>query len=283
MPALYRYSTLRDEQTGKKRTFWVGGVLSNTPMRELISQHKKYWSDYIKETRHDEIWDGEKGLKIPALDVYIADVWPAKLLDEQVPSDNDFVESRKTDLILLDKTEYEESVTKMITRYMELVTNLLNGFNEKDRPAAAKAVLDRPIIDGALNRKGINTYRDLLKGNFDIDRVMRIERKDDLYSIGYAMEDFSIRTINQLLTVGKYDTLDKLIHSLSHTVKSLQKVSQDTKESLLHHLDDASKALGSNNTSFPYDEVMNNLYGFIDQIKTIESTLGKDQVALLRP
>jgi hypothetical protein len=57
----------------------------------------------------------EKGVKIPALDVYIADVWPAKLKDDPVPSDNDFVASRKTDLILLDKTEYEESVSKMIT------------------------------------------------------------------------------------------------------------------------------------------------------------------------
>ena len=53
-----------------------------------------------------------------------------------------------------------------------------------------------------------------MKGNFDIDRVMRIERKDDLYSMGYAMEDFSARTMNQLLELGKHDTLDKLIRSL---------------------------------------------------------------------
>jgi hypothetical protein len=54
------------------------------------------------------LWDGvnkEKDInKIPALDVYISDLWPAKLTDYPVASDNDFVASRKTDLILLDKT-----------------------------------------------------------------------------------------------------------------------------------------------------------------------------------
>ena len=68
----------------------------------------------------------------------------------------------------------------------------------------------------------MKTYRDLLKGNFDIDRVMRIERKDDLYSVGYAMEDFSARTMNQLLELGKHDTLDKLIRSLRQVVDNLQ-------------------------------------------------------------
>ena len=52
LPDLYRYTTLQDEspknKEGKKmRTYWDGGVSSNTPLRELISQHKKYWDKYI--------------------------------------------------------------------------------------------------------------------------------------------------------------------------------------------------------------------------------------------
>ena len=39
-------------------------------------------------------------------------------------------------------------------------------------------------------QKVLKKYRDLLKGNFDINRVMRIERKDDLYTMGYSMADF---------------------------------------------------------------------------------------------
>ena len=225
MPDLYRHVALEDKQSGKKRTFWDGGVLSNTPLRELISKHKEYWENEITEER---LWsvtkekNRENGVKIPALDVYIADVWPAKLKDDPVPSDNDFVASRKTDLILLDKTEYEESVTKMITQYMHLTEELISALKDTDKADRIKSILGKYIIDSTLNTKNVKTYCDLLKGNFDIDRVMRIERKDDLYSVGYAMEDFSARTMNQLLELGKHDTLDKLIRSLRQVVDNLQ-------------------------------------------------------------
>src|SRR5215213_10936349 len=196
MPDLYGFSRLQDEQTGKKRTFWDGGVLSNTPLRELIGQHKKYWTEHIEKVGQ-KIWDGEKGIRIPDLDVYIVDVWPAKLSDDPVPSDNDFVASRKTDLILLDKTEYEESVSKMITQYMHLTEKLLSSLNGTDKSNKIEDILNEPIIDSTLNTKDKKRYRDLLKGNFDINKVMRIERKDDLYRMGYAMEDFSARSMNQ--------------------------------------------------------------------------------------
>jgi|SRR5215211_1978751 len=308
MPDLYRFSTLRDEQNEKKRTFWDGGVLSNTPLRELIGQHKKYWSEYIEE-KHKIIWDGESGVKIPALDVYIIDVWPARLSDDPVPSDNDFVASRKTDLILLDKTEYEESVTKMITHYMNLVERLLSSVNVKDKPNIKERILDETIIDNTLNRKGINTYRDLLKGNFDINRIMRIERKDDLYTMGYAMEDFSARSMNQLLELGKYDALEKLIRSLLHIIDNLgnkptlaeedeeeedkktrrvgeeeEEVSPETKSSLREHLEKARELLQSKE-NYPYQEVMNHLYGFADEVNRRESNrqLSHGRANLLRP
>lgn len=301
LPDLYRFSALPDEKTGKKRTFWDGGILSNTPLRELIVQHKKYWGDNI-EDRHEKIWDGENGLKIPDLDVYIVDVWPAKLLDDPVPSDNDFVASRKTDLILLDKTEYEESVTKMITHYMKLVETLLSrSMNDKGKPNAKKEVLEKTIIDETLNRKGIHTYRDLLKGNFDINRIMRIERKDDLYTMGYALADFSARSMDQLLELGKYDALDKLVHSLLHTIDNLDKatlseveeredkdedknVSSDTKNSLREHLEKARELLQSKE-NYSYDEVINHLYVFVDEVNRRESNhqLSRSRANLLRP
>jgi NTE family protein len=294
MPDLYRYSTLEDEskvheKREKKRTYWDGGVSSNTPLRELISHHKKYWGDHIG---HEELWDGEKGVKIPALDVYIADVWPAKITDYPVPSDNDFVISRKSNLLLMDKTEYEESVTKLITQYMHLVERLLKNLNDKDK-SAIKNVLDEPIIDNAFKMKGIKTYRDLLKGNFDIDRVMRIERKDDTYAVGLAMADFSAHTVRRLLAFGKYDTLDKLISTLSLTLQNsddegLKKVSSETKNRLRDHLYKAREALGSKaNDYYSYDEVMKHLYDFVDEVNMMETKFGNDIeygiVDLLRP
>jgi len=285
LPDLYRYTTLEDESSvadkkgEKKRTYWDGGVSSNTPLRELISKHKEHWSDYIG---NEQIWDGEKGLKIPSLDVYIADVWPAKITDYPVPSDNDFVISRKSNLLLMDKTEYEESVTKLITQYMQLVEKLIKKLNDKDKSAPKEEILDEPIISNALNRKGKRTYRDLLKGNFDIDRVMRIERKDDTYAVGLSLADFSAHTIKQLMAFGKYAALDKLINTLSSTLQNLEddglkKVPSDIRKSIHDHLKDAREALGGEvNDYYSYDEVMKHLNNFVDEVNMMETRFGKD-------
>jgi hypothetical protein len=298
MPDLYRYAALQDEKSGKKRTFWDGGVLSNTPLRELIDKHKEYWKKEIGEPR---LWSGtdkekkEKKVKIPALNVYIADVWPAKLSDDPVPSDNDFIASRKTDLLLLDKTEYEESVSKMITQYMHLTEKLLSVLNDTGNPDKAQNILDEPIIDSTLNTKNKKTYRDLLRGNFEINRIMRIERKDDLYRMGYAMEDFSASSMNLLLELGKHDALDKLIRTLNHTIdnlheiifdddKTLPHVSDKTKNSLHKHLEKAKELFDRKENDY-YREIMNHIYDFIDEVDKMESEgqLSQNKANLLRP
>ena len=270
-----------------KRTFWDGGVLSNTPLRELIDQHKKYWKNKIGDK---QLWDGimEENvgkIKIPALDVYIIDVWPSKLLDDPVPSDNDFVASRKTDLILLDKTEYEESVSRMITQYIRITEELLKSLNEIDKSNKIKEILDTSIIDNTLNAKGIKKYRDLLKGNFDINRVMRIERKDDLYTMGYSMADFSAQSMNQLLELGKRDALDNLIHSLYHTIENLDElIDEITKNILSKHLEKAKESLQKKENDF-YQEVMNHLYEFVNEVNKMEldNKLSEQDANLFRP
>ena len=182
----------------------------------------------------------------------------------------------------MDKTEYEESVTKMITQYMHLVEKLIKKLNDKDKSDTKEVLDDQPIISNALNRKGIKTYRDMLKGNFDIDRVMRIERKDDTYAVGLSLADFSAHTIRQLMAFGKYDALDKLIKTLSFTLqnpndKGLKKVPSETKNRLLHHLEDAGEALGrETNNHYSYDEVMKHLYNFVDEVNIMETRFGKD-------
>ena len=134
---------------------------------------------------------------------------------------------------------------------------------------ATKAILNAPIIDNALNKKGIKTYRDLLKGNFEIDRVMRIERKDDTYAVGLAMADFSAHTIRQLMAFGKWDALDKLINTLSSTLKNLgENVPSEMGKSLHKHLKEARDRLGGKmNDYYSYDKVMKHLYDFVDEVK----------------
>ena len=193
-------------------------------------------------------------------------------------------------------------VTKMITHYMKLVDRLLISANNKDKPSAKGKFLDDKIIDSTLNRKGINTYRDLLRGNFDINRIMRIERKDDLYTMGYAMADFSARSVNHLLELGKYDALDKLIRNLTHIVDNLDRrtlaeeeedeegdkkmsaITSETTNSLRRHLEKASELLQSKE-NYTYQEVINHLYDFADEVNKRESNhqLSHSKADLLRP
>jgi predicted acylesterase/phospholipase RssA len=307
MPELYRYASLEDksskqrkgkEEDGKKknnnkiekeRTYWDGGMSSNTPLRELIDLHKRYWKTKIGDAK---LWDGGdnpvKKIKIPSLDVYIADVWPAQISDYPVPSDNDFVISRKTDLLLMDKTEYEESVTKMITDYINLASDLIQALEDQKADSKVKDILDKRFAKSTIHtNRNRKTYREfLLKGRFEIDRLMRIERKDDSYAIGLAMEDFSSHSINQLLALGKYDALDKVIHTLAYAVQNLdgRGVTKDTKDALLAHLKNARKFLGKSPENFDYRIVMEeHLYKFIVEVKDREK-LGElgPQARLLR-
>ena len=142
-----------------------------------------------------------------------------------------------------------------------------------------------------------------MKGNFDINRIMRIERKDDLYTMGYALADFSARSMDQLLELGKRDGLDKLVHSLLHTIDNLDKatlteeweedqgdkdddkiISSETKISLREHLEKARKLLQSK-ADYNYHGVMNHLYDFSDEVNERESNhqLSHSKASLLRP
>jgi hypothetical protein len=113
---------------------------------------------------------------------------------------------------------------------------------------------------------------------------MRIERKDDWYTIGNAIADFSAHTMTQLIELGKQNALDNLIHNLYHTIDNLHKTDKTTKNSLSKHLEKAKEFLQSKENYY-YQEVMNHLYEFIDEVNRMESddTLTPDNANLLRP
>ena len=176
----------------------------------------------------------------------------------------------------MDKTEYEESVTKMITDYKELVEKIIKSIEDQHTQERINEILDTEFTKSTIHTNNKKTYRQLLlDDNFNIDRVMRIERKDDTYAVGLAMADFSAYTIMQLMAFGKYDALDKLIHSLSYTVQNLDKLPKEVKDSLHSHLVNASIALGCNQNNYSYEEVMEHLYDFVDEVNTIESKVRK--------
>ena len=102
VPKVYDYTKteleksleIQDMDLKNYARFWDGGLLSNTPLRELIQSHKDYWK--LVENKENNI---------PDLEVYIVDVWPS-LHDCPLPLDLDGVRDRKNDLTYQDKTPY---------------------------------------------------------------------------------------------------------------------------------------------------------------------------------
>lgn len=179
------------------RRFWDGGVLSNTPLRELIQAHQDYWTS------------ANSGNSIPSLEIYIVDVWPT-LDDYPLPVDLDGVRDRKNDLTYQDKTPYEEKVANLVSDYYKLSKELLELAKSKGVPQRdINAILSKKAK--SKERSGDNrTYNDLLFKQFNIEKVVRIERSPDIDDISNKWCDFSSGTISKLLQKGVHDALTTL-------------------------------------------------------------------------
>lgn len=197
-----------DDQGNKRidqvqQYFWDGGIASNTPLRELIQAHKDYWLDVKGKGKDDAL--------IPDLDVYIVDVWPTK--EANIPMDHDGVEDRNYDLLLCDKTDYDETVANIVSDYVNLSKKLIELAKDK---GASKDDINNILSNpkkGEIKSKHRNgqprtTYLDLIKGRFNVD-VKRIERKRNTDNdISNKLLDFSTDTIKQLMDDGYNDALN---------------------------------------------------------------------------
>lgn len=57
-------------------------------------------------------------------------MWPSELKENPISFDRDFVENRKWDLLLADKTHYDEQIANVVTDYVDLV-RLLKDLAER--------------------------------------------------------------------------------------------------------------------------------------------------------
>jgi NTE family protein len=213
VPKEYDYTKTEEEQKSidiqnndlkKYSRFWDGGVLSNTPLRELIQSHQDYWT-----LGENMAADNDSTKSIPNLEVYIVDVWPS-VGDSPVPLDLDGIRDRKNDLTYQDKTPYDEKVANIVSDYYNL-SNLVMELAKKK--GATKTEIDAILNmqSKSSHRTGVQrTYRDLVDKRFDITKVIRIERSVDIDDIANKWCDFSIGTITNLFNQGIKDALETL-------------------------------------------------------------------------
>jgi len=184
-------SETRSLNNSTHRRFWDGGILSNTPLREVIQAHRE-----------------SKEVPPAPLKVFIVDIWPS-VKNYPVASDHDGVINRKNDLVYQDKTYYEEKVTHLISDYKTLVDEFKKLAEKNNLPI--KKILDTDTPKSRNRDGSTRTYRELIDTVFDID-IIRIERTPDENEVSFKWCDYSIESIDGLIRQGVKDTLKALIN-----------------------------------------------------------------------
>jgi NTE family protein len=200
------FPTAFDYEKIDGRGFWDGGILSNTPLRELIQKHRDYWYKDLGEQ------------EVPDLELYIVNVWPSKEATNQLPVDYDSLKDRKNDLTYHDKTGYDIKVAEMVNDYIdyinelstvaeEAISSVQNAAKRKELTKRLEGI-GRPDTKSSKKRAGdpkTREYKDLLDGRFKLAKVVKIERKDDIYNISNKWADFTSKTIAEMMKQGEDD------------------------------------------------------------------------------
>ncbi len=185
------------------RSFWDGGLLANTPLRQTIIAHKDYW--YRVRKLEDNM---------PRLKFAIINLHPAK--QEYLPYDYDSIVDRKSDIIYHDRTEFDEFVAAILSDYSILAESLIELAEKK---GASKEELQEILnektraIFPATGMRG--KYHDLVKGRVDVEVVERLERKNDSHTISNKIFDFSRTTLRELIQNGYKETKEQMKEILS--------------------------------------------------------------------
>ena len=130
------------------------------------------------------------------------------LKQDTIPWDRDGVVNRNNDITFSDRTEREEQVLLLVSDYVDLARELIKI--AKDHGAkddVINALLDRKTMNHGLAFRP-RKYSDIIIGQYEIGKIIRINRKNDEYTISNKIFDFSSKTINQLRESGYNNTLD---------------------------------------------------------------------------
>ena len=177
------------------RHFWDGGIMSNTPLTQVVRLHREYWLRRM-------------GFKhtVPRLNICIVNVHPVK--QDTIPQDHDGTVNRREDITYSDRTEREEQALLLVSDFVDLARELIKIAKENG--------LKDDVINTLLERSTMNhgqtirprKYSDILVGQYEIGKVIRINRKSDEHTISNKIFDFSDKTIKQLRESGYNNTRD---------------------------------------------------------------------------
>ena len=181
--------------TKEMRYFWDGGLMSNTPLMQLVLLHRHYW------------WK-VRGLKetVPRLGICVINLHPKK--QTEIPTDRDGVINRNNDITFSDRADHEEALLLLASDYIDLVRALIKVAEEHGvKEDIIKILLNQKTrYHGKYIKPG--RFLDIVEGRFQIDDIIQVNRKNDEHTISNKIFDFSVETIKLLFNLGYNDALD---------------------------------------------------------------------------
>ena len=208
VPINYHYKVVEDTK-GKEHYLWDGGLLSNTPLTELLqAHHYYYYENKVEEMARpgNDNWknltpDDWKKISIPDLQkVYLINVNPT--MQQRKPSDHDNALSRCLDISLSDKTRIVQStlqtigdILDIVGSYRDLAMRLVNelGTDATTRDKILKIFQDYISDDAykhvsdAMGKAKLNEIHETILGRilFGLER----DKKIDIKSVNKMKEE----------------------------------------------------------------------------------------------
>src|SRR5215216_1536460 len=165
LPEFYDY----EEISGHK--FWDGGMLSNTPIRELIQAHKDFWEYKIGSKELEDSILEEACFSVPDLEIYIINLWHPD--DNVAPSDPDGMTERHRDIKSHDQYYVNESI--LLTHHIRLIEKLVQlGINKNNNSSYELKKEINKILGNYTARVDTTEipkkYLDTIKAHFEITK-----------------------------------------------------------------------------------------------------------------
>jgi NTE family protein len=204
LPEFYEPKQLCKDPNDKacKRRFWDGGLLSNTPFRELLEAHRDYWVNVENQN------------EAPNLDVYIINVHPSRIDLDDMPTKYDEIKDRSNDILYGDRTYADQNAALLVTDYIDFIKRLKDLATkyikkDDDKIAFEKEFESLKTKEAKSRSNAIGKHKefgDLLKGRFELIKISRIERRyDPNTSTSFKTGDITPETIDKMIKEGERD------------------------------------------------------------------------------
>lgn len=213
LPEFYDYKDI----DGHK--FWDGGLLSNTPFREVLQAYHEYWHNVVPHIKE------ANDITVPELEVYIVNLHPSKQKQPQQPNpperdplnDRDGVRDRYNDIIYGDRSSHydekqahligdlQDFVARLKSLSTEAISKLCEGSDKEELKKELEEILTTPITSSRHSKSQQGVYDDLVERYYKLMKVVRIERTKYEDSIYGKAGDFTAQTINELIGEGTND------------------------------------------------------------------------------